>query len=170
MNRIKRVLCLCLATVLLAGSLAGCGGSPERDIERLTQRFCDSYNELDLEVMMECLEPSMANTIEAMIDLSIGLVGSMLDMDIGLDAETMYSLAAVCFDVMPEGSEYLSGYPYLEIELEDIRVDDYEENAVAQAVITMTINDQTQVYNEPIYFVVVDGDWCISNANFQMAY
>lgn len=168
MRIFKRAVSLIVAAAFLACVLTGCGGSAERDIERLTQRFCDAYNEVDVEGMLDCLEPSMANTVESMIELSWGLMTSLLDIDLDITPSMMYDLAAVCFDVLPDSYGYANAMPVLEIDLEDIQVDESEEYAVAQATITVTVSGQSESYSGPLYYRVADGDWCISNENFKM--
>lgn len=163
----KRRIAAALACVLMAFSLAACGSNPEREIDALNRRFCRSYNNMDMEGVIDCLEPSMAETVNAMMDLSLGLLGAAADIDLDLDADTMYALAQVCFDIMPEEQRDSMQIPELDLELEDLEVSDDGTEASGTVTLTLETDSESQSATGEIYYVMIDGDWYFANANFQ---
>lgn len=163
----KRRIAAALACVLMAFSLTACGSNPEREIDTLNRRFCRSYNNLDMDGVIDCLEPSLADTVNAVLDLSMGLLGAAADIDLDLDAETMYALAEVCFDIMPEEQRDAMQIPELDLELESLEVSD--DGTRASGVVTLTLENDSasQSATGEISYVNIDGDWYFANANFQ---
>lgn len=163
----KRRIAAALACVLMAFSLTACGSNPEREIDALNRRFCRSYNNLDMDGVIDCLEPSLADTVNAVLDLSMGLLGAAADIDLDLDAETMYALAEVCFDIMPEEQRDAMQIPELDLELESLEVSD--DGTRASGVVTLTLENDSasQSATGEISYVNIDGDWYFANANFQ---
>lgn len=163
----KRRIAAALACVLMVFSLTACGSNPEREIDALNRRFCRSYNNLDMDGVIDCLEPSLADTVNAVLDLSMGLLGAAADIDLDLDAETMYALAEVCFDIMPEEQRDAMQIPELDLELESLEVSD--DGTQASGVVTLTLENDSasQSATGEISYVKIDGDWYFANANFQ---
>lgn len=163
----KRRIAAALACVLMAFSLTACGSNPEREIDELNRRFCRSYNNLDMDGVIDCLEPSLADTVNAVLDLSMGLLGAAADIDLDLDAETMYALAEVCFDIMSEEQRDAMQIPELDLELESLEVSD--DGTRASGVVTLTLENDSasQSATGEISYVNIDGDWYFANANFQ---
>lgn len=162
----KRRIAAALVCVLMAFSLTACGSNPEREIDALNRRFCRSYNNLDMDGVIDCLEPSLADTVNAVLDLSMGLLGAAADIDLDLDAETMYALAEVCFDIMPEEQRDAMQIPELDLELESLEVSD--DGTRASGVVTLTLENDSasQSATSEISYVKIDGDWYFANVNF----
>lgn len=145
----------------------GCGYSPEAQIQQLNDRFCDSYNHLDVKGVLDCLEPSMAESINAMVEFSVGVFGALTDMDLDMDAETMYSLLNLCVNLTPESELEAMGMPELTMELQSLELSEWEDEAVAVVDITLEAGDQIQQERCQVYYVNLDGDWYFSNMNFE---
>lgn len=163
----KRRIAAALACVLMVFSLTACGSNPEREIDALNRRFCRSYNNLDMDGVIDCLEPSLADTVNAVLDLSMGLLGAAADIDLDLDAETMYALAEVCFDIMPEEQRDAMQIPELDLELESLEVSDDGTRASGVVTLTLENDSDSQSATSEISYVNIDGDWYFANANFQ---
>lgn len=156
-----------LAVVWSVLLLCGCGASPETQIRQLNDRFCDSYNHLDVEGLLDCLEPSMAENVNAMVEFSVGVFGALTDIDLDLDAETMYSLLNLCINLTPESELEEIGMPELTMELQSLELSEWEDEAVAMVDITLEAGDQIQQERCQVYYVNLDGDWYFSNMNFE---
>lgn len=163
----KRRFAAALLACVMALSLAACGANPEREIDALNRRFCRSYNNMDMEGVLDCLEPSMADTISAMFDLGLGLLGAAADVDVDLDAQTMYALAQVCFDVMPEEQRDSMQIPELDLEMESLELN--SDGTEASAMVTMTLEAGSEQMSQTaeIHYVMIDDEWYFSNGNFQ---
>ncbi len=161
-----RKIAVWVLTLVMVVSLAGCGASPETKIQRLNDRFCESYNNLDVEGLLDCLEPSMAESVNAMVELSFGVLGALTDIDLDLDAETMYSLLKVCMDLTPDSELEGMGMPELSMELVSLEVNETEDQAVGTVTMTLEVSGQTQVQTGQVQYINLDGDWYFSNMNF----
>lgn len=163
----KRRFAAALLACVMALSLAACGANPERDIEALNRRFCRSYNNMDVEGVLDCLEPGMAESISAMFDLGLGLLGAAADVDVDLDAETMFALAQVCFNFMPEEERDSMQIPELDLEIESLELS--EDGTEASAMVTMTLvaGSESASQTAEVYYVMIDDEWYFSNGNFQ---
>lgn len=157
-----------ILAVLWSGVLlCGCGTSPEARIRQLNDQFCDSYNHLDVEGLLDCLEPSMAEKVNAMVEFSVGVFGALTDIELDLDAETMYSLLNLCVNLTPESELEEIGMPELTMELQSLELSEGEDAAVAVVEITLEAGDQIQQDQCQVYYVNLDGDWYFSNMNFE---
>lgn len=169
MKRMKRGLCLMLATLMVA-LLTACG-SPEKEIRHLTENFCDSYNHLDIEGMTACLEPNLARLIDAAFGMTMGLMGEALGADLDIDPQLLYDLITVYMDIAPADDELLQALreqPTIEIELGEIELYNDEEEAVAQAIVTIEAGGSRQQTEGVLYYTKEDGEWYISNRNFAL--
>lgn len=163
----KRRFAAALLACMMALSLAACGANPERDIDALNRRFCRSYNNMDVEGVLDCLEPSMAESISAMFDLGLGLLGAAADVDVDLDADTMFALAQVCFDFMPEEQRDSMQIPELDLELENLDLSEDGTEASGTVTITLEAGSESASQTAQIYYVLIDDEWYFSNGNFQ---
>lgn len=161
-----------LASLLVALCLlCSCGASPEREISHLVRRLETSYNDMDVDGILDCLEPSMANVLESALTFGLGLAGSLSGFDLGdMDAQFLMDFAKVYYDTLPESERAMAQQevPQLSIELEEIQVD--EDRGRAQAVATLSFEDGNgQQVSETclLYFTCIDEEWYLSNQNFQ---
>lgn len=169
MHRIKRGICLLLAALMTA-LLTSCGG-PENEIRHVTEKFCDSYNDLDIEGMTECLEPDLARLIDAAFGITMDIMGEALDADLDFDPQMLYDMLTVYMDIAPVDDELLQALqepPALEIELGEIELYDEGEEATAEATITITVGKDRQQTQGVLYYTREDGEWYISNKNFAL--
>lgn len=161
----KRVLSVLLA-VLLCIAVASCGASPRAEIERLNQRFCRSYNHCDLEGVLDCLEPGLAESVRLMVDMSIGLFGALSDVDMELDSGQLFALLSLCFQDMPAEELLDLGMPTLEIELYSLELNGEQDYARAEGVLRLTVDGQTEETTGQLYYVRIDGEWYLALSNF----
>ena len=75
-KHIAQLTALCLVMILLVGSLTGCNGS-KKDVENLMTEFQYSCNTLDIDAMLNCIDPSVSDPIK----LGLGLYGMFAQKD-----------------------------------------------------------------------------------------
>lgn len=166
MKSIKKCLALCLALLYLLLVLAGCAPGPEREIRRLTDSFCNAYNEMDINAMLNCLEPDLANVINGMVGLTFGLAGSITGVDLDIDPQLLYDMISVYVDIAPEQALQGQELPLLDIELEDIEVSGDGTWASATAQMSLLSGSQEESGTCTLYYVCYGDEWYISNQNF----
>ena len=144
----------------------GCGVSSEEQIYRLNDRFCDSFNHMDIEGMLDCVEPSVAESINAIIDMSIGLAGTLAGVDIDLDAQTMYALAKAFFEFTPESEWDEMGIPQIDMQVDSIQFNETGDQAVGNVTLTLSTDSQSQTETGQAVYVLSDGEWYFYGLSF----
>lgn len=166
----KQLVALLLCSGMLLPA-AGCGASPEAEIQDLNDEFCRSFNHLDMDSMIECLEPDLADYFNSMMDLTMGLtsglIGAMTDVDIDLESDLLYDFVEVYFGLMPEESREAYGLPELEMELESLEFSADGQDAWGTALFTITQNGQSQSAEAGVYYTRIDRQWYYSMENMQ---
>lgn len=160
----RRLLSLLMTAALLL-AMTGCG-SPQAKIERLNERLCDSYNHGDLEGVLDCFEPDLAQGIRMVVDAGIGLFGALTDVELELDSEDMFALVKTCFDLMPEEELSALGMPVLEMELTALEFNEEQTYAVGDVIMRLSVGDQTEAYAGRIAYIFEDGEWYLGYSDF----
>ena len=154
MKTIKNALALILI-IVLSVSFCACGNSG--DIKTVTNNFEKTCNELDVNGMLDCIDPTIASGVKALT----GLVGLFTNKDTD---ELLDSFAKVLFNELPENSQEF--FSSINIKIGDIEIDENEENATAQAEISYEISGETYQKEVTLEYICVDGEWYISSLDF----
>lgn len=110
-----------LTGILVCGvsiSLNGCL-SPELTREHLPEETIEAYedavNNLDVDAMMECLDESTKDAMTAGMDVTMGIVGAVTGIDLGIDSEDLIDMMPF-FNMITE--EYgLDQYPQVDFQV-----------------------------------------------------
>ena len=96
MKKIKSLSTLFLI-IALSVSMCACGGQ-NNEIKTLTRNFENSCNKLDMNAMLDCIDPEVSGSVKKLT----GLIGMFSDKDTD---ELLDSFAKVLFSEMPENSK-----------------------------------------------------------------
>ena len=149
-----------IATVLLALSLSitlcACGDKSE--IRDTIDDFEEACQELDLNDLLECIEPSTAATLRA----GAGLLGNLTGQS---SAELLDSVVPFLFGENYGDSDFLNS---IDIEIEDVAVN--EDTATAMGTVSFLFHGKTVVKNADFRLVKQgsekDTDWYITDIDF----
>lgn len=154
MKIFKRLSALILITAL-SFSMCACGNQTN-EIKTLTNNFENSCNKLDMNEMLDCIDPDISGSVKKLT----GLIGMFSDKDTD---ELLDSFAKVLFSELPENSkEFFSS---IKIKLGDIEIE--EDNASASAEITYEISGEENKTNANFEYVCIDKKWYISNLDIE---
>lgn len=136
-------------------SVSACSNQ-NNDIKTLTSRFENSCNELNLNAMLECIDPDVSDSVKTLT----GIIGMFSDDD---TSELLDKFAKVVFSELPENSkEFFSS---IKIDLNNIKID--ENKAFALADITYNISEETKKVNATFDYICIDEIWYISNLDVE---
>lgn len=152
----KKAVILTMALALLVVSLTGCGET-KKCINTLKE-FQYACNNLDLNAMLDCINPEIADPIRVIIATWSKLTEQDKDELIdGLVSEVIEGLDEQDIDV----KEFL---PLMEIEPKDFQIK--KNNAYVRCKVTAVISGvQVKRYLD-IYMRKFDGDWYIQYLEF----
>ena len=154
MKIFKMCAALILIMVLTVGMCA-CGNQ-NNEIKTLTKNFENSCNKLDMNAMLDCIDPDISGSVKKLT----GLIGMLSDKDTD---ELLDSFAKVLFSELPENSkEFFSS---IKIKLDNIQID--EDSASATAEITYEISGEDNKSNANFEYTRVDEKWYISNLDIE---
>ena len=148
----------CSALILIiALSISMCAcGNQNNEIKTLTNNFENSCNKLDMNAMLDCIDPEISGSVKKLT----GLIGMFSDKDTD---ELLDSFAKVLFSELPENSkEFFSS---IKIKLGDIEIE--EDNASASAEITYEISGEDNKSNANFEYIRIDEKWYISNLDIE---
>lgn len=133
--------------------------SPEDKINATVEKLEYSFNNLDVEGMLECFDPSVSAMYDAAMSLTGNLMGSMLEVGDMTDILTgMMDIAPMLPD---EIYDEIGGKPVL-----DITVDYIEFTSETSADVTMTFTvtqaGYTEQMTETLTMMEMDNEWVIS--------
>lgn len=148
----------CAALILiLALSISICAcGNQNNEIKTLTKDFENSCNKLDMNAMLDFIDPDISGSVKKLT----GLIGMFSDKDTD---ELLDSFAKVLFSELPENSkEFFSS---IKIKLDNIEIE--EDNASASAEITYEISGEDNKSNANFEYIRIDEKWYISNLDIE---
>ncbi len=154
MKKIKSYAALILI-IALSVSICACGNQ-KNEIKTLTKNFENSCNKLDMNEMLDCIDPDISESVKKLT----GLIGMFSDKDTD---ELLDSFAKVLFSELPENSkEFFSS---IKIKLDNIETD--EDRASATAEITYEISGEDNKSNANLEYIRIDEKWYISNLDIE---
>lgn len=154
MKIFKKCAALILIIVLTI-SMCACGNQ-NNEIKTLTKNFENSCNKLDMNAMLDCIDPDISGNVKKLT----GLIGMFSDKDTD---ELLDSFAKVLFSELPENSkEFFSS---IKIKLDNIETD--EDSASATAEITYEISGEDNKSNANFEYTRIDEKWYISNLDIE---
>ena len=153
-----KIFKMCAALILiivLTVSMCSCGNQ-SNEIKTLTKNFENSCNKLDMNAMLDCIDPDISGSVKKLT----GLIGMFSDKDTD---ELLDSFAKVLFSELPENSkEFFSS---IKIKLDNIETD--EDSASATAEITYEISGEDNKSNANFEYTRIDEKWYISNLDIE---
>ncbi len=153
-----KIFKMCAALILiivLTVSMCACGNQ-NNEIKTLTKNFENSCNKLDMNAMLDCIDPDISGSVKKLT----GLIGMFSDKDTD---ELLDSFAKVLFSELPENSkEFFSS---IKIKLDNIETD--EDSASATAEITYEISGEDNKSNANFEYTRIDEKWYISNLDIE---
>lgn len=150
MRILKNCLVLLLVVAICVGFCA-CGMKTD-EIKSLTKSFENSCNKIDLNGMLDCINPDIASGIKAVT----GFVGMFSDDDSDVILD---KFAKMLFTGLPENSrEFFSS---IKISLDNVEIK--EEQASALAKITYDISGEKYETQAVFEYAHIDGKWYISD-------
>lgn len=153
-----KIFKMCAALILiivLTVSMCACGNQ-NNEIKTLTKNFENSCNKLDMNAMLDCIDPDISGSVKKLT----GLIGMFSDKDTD---ELLDSFAKVLFSELPENSkEFFSS---IKIKLYNIETDD--DSASATAEITYEISGEDNKSNANFEYTRIDEKWYISNLDIE---
>ena len=157
-NCVLKIFKSCAALFLiiaLSVSMCACGGQ-NNEIKTLTKHFENSCNKLDMNAMLDCIDPDVSGSVKKLT----GLIGMFSDKDTD---ELLDGFAKVLFSELPENSrEFFSS---IKIKLDNIEIE--EDSASASAEITYEISGEDNKSNANFEYTRVDEKWYISNLDIE---
>ena len=153
-----KIFKMCAALILiivLTVSMCACGNQ-NNEIKTLTKNFENSCNKLDMNAMLDCIDPDISGNVKKLTSL----IGMFSDKDTD---ELLDSFAKVLFSELPENSkEFFSS---IKIKLDNIETD--EDSASATAEITYEISGEDNKSNANFEYTRIDEKWYISNLDIE---
>lgn len=154
MRKFKNFAALILI-IVLSVSVCACGNQ-NNEIKTLTKNFENSCNKLDMNAMLDCIDPDISESVKKLT----GLIGMFSDKDTD---ELLDSFAKVLFSELPENSkEFFSS---IKIKLDNIEIE--EDSASASAEITYEISGEDNKSNANFEYTRIDEKWYISNLDIE---
>lgn len=153
--KIFKSLAALFLIIALSISMCACGNQ-NNEIKTLTKNFENSCNKLDMNAMLDCIDPEISGSVKKLT----GLIGMFSDKDTD---ELLDSFAKVLFSELPENSkEFFSS---IKIKLDNIEIE--EDSASASAEITYEISGEDNKSNANFEYTRVDEKWYISNLDIE---
>lgn len=157
MKKMKSIL---LVLVISFASVMLCGCGDKGDIKGLMKEFESACNDLDIDAMLDCLNPKIADTVNT----TLGLVGMFTDTD----TDTMLdSISKALLGGTEEGENGSEFFSTIQIDVEEI--DAGKNSATVDVEISYEVNGET--IDKPAEFTCnysdEDEKWYISNVSFK---
>lgn len=140
-----------LSIVLLISILSGCS-SNDNKIKNLLSEFENSCNTLDLDAMLNCINPSIANPIKT----GISLVG--LFTDVNTD-EILQQIGKA----LTGNSGIGTNESFKSIQIEPIKIETSGDQATVTVKVSFKANGQTIDNNSSLKCIKVEGEWYIAS-------
>lgn len=141
--------------IALSVSICACDNQ-NNEIKTLTKNFENSCNKVDMNAMLDCIDPDISESVKKLT----GLIGMFSDKDTD---ELLDNFAKVLFSELPENSkEFFSS---IKIKLNSVEIED--DKASASAEITYEISGEENKSNANFKYICIDKKWYISDLNFE---
>ena len=151
---LKNIIVFLLLFVIVL-SMSACDNQ-NNEIKTLTKNFENSCNKVDMNAMLDCIDPDISESVKKLT----GLIGMFSDKDTD---ELLDNFAKVLFSELPENSkEFFSS---IKIKLNTIEIED--DKASASAEITYEISGEENKSNANFKYICIDKKWYISDLNFE---
>ena len=151
---LKNIIVFLLLFVIVL-SMSACDNQ-NNEIKTLTKNFENSCNKVDMNAMLDCIDPDISESVKKLT----GLIGMFSDKDTD---ELLDNFAKVLFSELPENSkEFFSS---IKIKLNTIEIED--DKASASAEITYEISGEENKSNANFKYICIDKTWYISDLNFE---
>ena len=151
---LKNIIVFLLLFVIVL-SMSACDNQ-NNEIKSLTKNFENSCNKVDMNAMLDCIDPDISESVKKLT----GLIGMFSDKDTD---ELLDNFAKVLFSELPENSkEFFSS---IKIKLNSIEIED--DKASASAEITYEISGEENKSNANFKYICIDKKWYISDLNFE---
>lgn len=151
---LKNIISFVLLLVIVL-SMSACNNQ-NNEIKTLTNNFENSCNKVDMNAMLDCIDPDISESVKKLT----GLIGMFSDKDTD---ELLDNFAKVLFSELPENSkEFFSS---IKIKLNNIEIED--DKASASAEITYEISGEENKSNANFKYICIDKKWYISDLNFE---
>ena len=147
-----------IAVVLLFAvvlSMSACG-SKKNEIKNLMTEFERSCNKLDLNAMLDCINPEIADKVR----LTTGIIGMFADKDTD---EVLDGLAAILLDEAP--SDAKDFFSSIKITTDDVKFDG--DTATAAAAVEYTVAGEKYDENAVFEYIYTDEKWYIANLSIE---
>lgn len=143
------VIMMLMATMLL--SLCGCGNNKAK-IENLMTEFEYSCNELDIDAMLNCIDPAISDKIK----LATGIVGMFTDKDSDDLTEELVGMLT--------GEETLNANDFFSsIRIEAAEIKTKKETGICEAVVEYSLAGEKFKKNAEFEFINNMDKWYISS-------
>lgn len=139
---------LLVITVSVTIVVQSSGNGPEAVVER----FVSAYNAVDLDKMLDCLEPSIARPMKSVMGLANALIG--------VDVNDIIGVLPILASMIPEGSGSYASMPKLRCVINDTAIDG--SYATVNVTFTVTADGERNTDTFDLHCVKVDGDWYIT--------
>lgn len=151
---LKNIIVFLLLFVIVL-SMSACDNQ-NNEIKTLTKNFENSCNKVDMNAMLDCIDPDISESVKKLT----GLIGMFSDKDTD---ELLDNFAKVLFSELPENSkEFFSS---IKIKLNSVEIED--DKASASAEITYEISGEENKSNANFKYICIDKKWYISDLNFE---
>ncbi len=130
-NNVSKKMAFVLVVLVLIALVGGCSSADKGDVEALMSEFEYACNTLDIDAMLDCIDPDIADGIR----LSIGLAGMFSEVD---SADLVEEFANL---VMDNGHVDANAFfSSINIEVEDVSVE--KDTAVVEAIVEYSVSSE----------------------------
>ncbi len=154
MNVLKKMMAFVLI-MALGLSLCACANQ-QSEIKTLTKNFENACNKLELNAMLDCIEPDISRGVKAVT----GIIGMFSDNDTD---ELLEKFGNLLFKELPGNSKEF--FTSIKINLDDVELK--EDSASALAQITYEISGEEYKTNAKFDYTCIDKVWYISNLDIE---
>lgn len=154
----KRKVIHVMLCLLMAIQLAGCGKKGQEECENVLNEFEYACNELDVDAMLRCLHPDVADPVRTLLSLT--------NMISGEETEDIVDMIASGLGGMMEEGNLDSEEMFNSL---DIEITDYEENgsnADVYADISFELAGEPMKRYGVFHMQQIDEQWYISSFDF----
>lgn len=147
----KKALCACLALAALL-TLAACqaASTPQSTLAQ----FEAAYNRLDMDALMECIEPVQAKALRSAMNLMAGLTG------LGISGDDLLGVMPIFANLranIGQGGQTVSLMPKLSIAATNYVISG--DSATCAVSVTVTLAGQAQRVAGSCTFTRIQGRW-----------
>lgn len=156
-KKISKIIFCWLLLLLIIVSAAGCSMPKSSSPGNTIRNFFNSYNKLDVDGMLDCIEPTTAKGVKALFNIADGVLGGILGVKISVKD---------VLDVLPLFASFMDGYgdikmPRINIISMSTATDgNYSDVSVKLNVVS---DGQTESFSGVFEMKLIDRKWYIVN-------